>query len=474
MDKYRTLFSNTLIFGLGSFGSKLMVFLLLFFYTRVLSLEEFGSVDLIIQAANLLIPIAGLSIFEGTVRFTLDKGYRRTDVMSVSIQIALIGLFCVGVAFPLLRLIGALSDYLILLYIYVFIATIKLIFEQFVRGMGYVKLYAMNGLLTTFMMIFFNIIFLVIFKWGTVGYVLSIVLADALSVMFLYAVANIKKYIRLKDINKEVRSAMLRYSLPMLPTTILWWVTSFSDRYMVTHMLSLSHNGIYSAAYKIPTIITLISAIFSQAWQMSAVTEHNDKAIARFYTNVFNTFQSLVYVVAGGIFLFIKPISMLMGGGFPISYKYTPFLVLSVVFSCFVTFFGSIYVATKRTGRGLVTTIIPGVINILLNLLLIPKLGIHGAAIATCTSYLVAFVIRTFDARAIVGMKTNWLRIGGNTTLLYIMAYFIFTEPKLYYLYLSAAMIVLVAINSKDVLSALKALLKRKSREVEEVAAETN
>lgn len=75
---------------------------------------------------------------------------------------------------------------------------------------------------------------------------------------------------------------MLRYAIPMIPTTLLWWIVSVSDRYIITYMLGADANGLYAAAYKIPTIVVLVSTIFMDAWQVSAVSEIKDrKALAK-------------------------------------------------------------------------------------------------------------------------------------------------------------------------------------------------
>jgi len=68
---YSKLFSNTIIFAIGSFSSKILVILLLPLYTNALEPSQFSSVDLIIQIANLMLPIATLSIAESIIRFGL-------------------------------------------------------------------------------------------------------------------------------------------------------------------------------------------------------------------------------------------------------------------------------------------------------------------------------------------------------------------------------------------------------------------
>ena len=90
-EKNKSLLKNIGLFTLGSFGSKILSFLLVPLYTAVLSTAEYGTVDLITSTASLLTPILLLSIFDATLRFGMDNNYKKEDVLSTSIRIAVIG-----------------------------------------------------------------------------------------------------------------------------------------------------------------------------------------------------------------------------------------------------------------------------------------------------------------------------------------------------------------------------------------------
>ena len=81
MDKYKRLVSNTLIFAVGTFSSKVLVFLLMPLYTRVLSTEEYGVTNTIVDMGNLLIPLITLGIINAIIRFGLEKNIRKSDVL---------------------------------------------------------------------------------------------------------------------------------------------------------------------------------------------------------------------------------------------------------------------------------------------------------------------------------------------------------------------------------------------------------
>ena len=71
-NKYKTLVSNTMLISLGTFGSKLLVFFMVRFYTSYLTPADYGTADLITQTANLLFPLISLGITDGVFRFAVD------------------------------------------------------------------------------------------------------------------------------------------------------------------------------------------------------------------------------------------------------------------------------------------------------------------------------------------------------------------------------------------------------------------
>ena len=169
-NSYSRLFSNTIIFAIGAFSSKVLVFLLLPLYTRALTQEQYGTVDLIVQIANFMIPVITCSIADAVIRFGLDNSLKKPEIFTTSITIVLFGSTVLLFTMPLLSMISVVKGYGYLLYIYVLTASFKLIFSEFVRSKNLVKLYAFNGLVTTVSMIAFNILFLVVLMFSNMTF----------------------------------------------------------------------------------------------------------------------------------------------------------------------------------------------------------------------------------------------------------------------------------------------------------------
>ncbi len=475
MNKYKKLASNTIVLALGQFGSKLLVVLLMRFYQNMLGQEGYGEIGTIIDTATLLMAFATLSIGESIIRFGLDKAYNNSQVFSIGLKVTLTGTLTCFIIIPIIawlsgvlpdnNVIQLLDEYSLITAVYVFTGGLKSTCALFVRSNGYVRLYAIDGIFTTVMNVLFNLLFLVGLNLGNMGYLLSVICADICSVLFLTYMARLPKYFILFGTDRDVRKAMIRFAIPMIPTTVMWWIINVSDNFFVSEMLGFAESGIYKAAYRLPNMIALLSGIFSQAWNMSAISEKNSRTIAKFYSDVFSAFQSFVFVVGAGMLLLIKPIiSVICAEDFHIAYIYTPFLVLAVVYSCFATFMGSIYVASKQSTRSMVTTAVGAVVNIGLNALLIPFMKNHGAAVATCVSFFTVFVIRVVDTKKIVFMNIRLRKLVTNTICLLIMGFTVIFSKNdvIFFAILTAVFLFVVFINFRACIKLVKQVMGKK------------
>ena len=438
-SSYRKLFSNTLTFAIGSFSSKILVILLIPIYTNALSKAEGGITDVLTQIANWAIPIASVTIAEAVIRFGLDKAYDKKAVFTIGNVVCLGGLGAFGVLMFIFTIAGVAKNYLgtygIILYLYIFMSSMKTLYSTYVRALEKVKLFAVNGIITTLFTLLFNVLFYMVFPkdyafFGIGGvfaspvakYLLAVLLSDFISIIFLIFTAKLWKHFDRASWNRDLLRTMLQYSVPLIPAQLLWLITNSSDTFMTTYIMGENYNGVLSAAYKIPNIVATVYLMFGQAWNMSAITENDSKDRDQFYEKVFDFNQSLIYILAGGCLLIIQPLTnILIGAEFHDSIRYSPILIYSTVFSCFTTFMGSIYIATKKSKRSLFTSFISGAVNVGVNLLLIPRIGLYGPAISTVVAYLAVFVARVFDSRKLIPFRIDWRKLVFNNIILVAM-----------------------------------------------------
>ena len=160
MDKYKRLVSNTVIFAIGTFSSKVLVFLLMPLYTWALSPDQYAVTDLIVQTGNLLLPLVTLGIVNAIIRFGLDRSVCKSDVLTAGFLTLFIGFTALFLFWPLISKISIISGNTFLVYLFVLTSSLRSICSNFVRARGYVRLYALDGVLSTITTILFNVLFL--------------------------------------------------------------------------------------------------------------------------------------------------------------------------------------------------------------------------------------------------------------------------------------------------------------------------
>ena len=426
MNKYQTLAANTILMSVGTFGSKLLVFLMVLFYTGYLTPAEYGTADLITQTANLLIPLVSLDITDAVFRFAAERRGGRTEAFSVGLRVITLGSAGMLLVIALLQGIPAVRAYGFLLASFVIASCYHALCAHFVRARGNTALFAAQGFFNTALFIGLNVLFLAVFHWGIRGYVLSTTVANLITTGLLVFRARLWRYAGLAP-RRGLRRQMLRYCSPLIPTAVFWWIMGVSDRYMVKWFLGSDANGIYAVAYKIPTILTILATVFMDAWQLSAIAESDGdrQAHLRFYGRIWDAFASAVFLGAGGI-IALSPllIRLLAEEAYYSAWQYIPVLTLSMAAAAFSNFMGSVYVVTKQSKASFWTSLVGAGSNIVLNLWLIPQIGLQGAA-ATFLSCLAVFLIRLVNARQLLPFSLSGRKLALGVGILLLQTLFL-------------------------------------------------
>ena len=411
-NKYKNLSKNTLLFTISSFGSKFLSFLLVPLYTYILSTAEYGTIDLLNTTVQLLIPIFTVNIQDAVLRFCLDDDYDNHEVLSISFLILFIGSTVLGVILFFIRNIGFVelnNEYLLFLFLSFLLGAINNILNMYLKGENKISLIVFFGLFNTFITLVLNIVLLLFFKMGIIGYMFSNVLGLLLSDLGILFFGKICNKIRYKKLRFITIKSMLFYSLPLVINSIGWWINNASDRYIMAIFCNTSVIGIYAIAYKIPSILSTIQSIFYNAWSVSAITEYDKTDKDGFMGNVFSIYTVLIFISTSLILLLnTKIAALLYAKEFYQAWKFVPFLLLGTVFNGLGLFIGCLFTATKKTKEISITTIIGAFLNTLLNFILIPLIGGIGAALATMIGYFFVWVLRQLYIRRFICLKVNW------------------------------------------------------------------
>lgn len=464
-NRYKKLFSNTLILGIGTFGSKMLTVLLMPLYTSYLTNGEYGIVDLLVQTANLLIPLVSLGMNTAVLRFGMDGETDRRSVLTTGLIVDMIGFGIFLLFYPLVALIPKFEGYTVWIYVFVLTSMIHYLFAYQVKTLQKVRLFAVCSVIGTAITLVLDIVFLAVLKIGVIGYILAIVLSDATCILLLFFNAKLYRYIDLRYYKKRITKAMLKYSVPLIPTTALWWITDVSDRFMVTWMINEEANGLYAVSYKIPNLLILISGIFMDAWQMSILTEKSPLEREKFFSRIFTMYHSLLFVCGSGLILFSKVITkILVADSFYPSWQYMPTLVIATALSCLVSYLGTIYTVEKQSRSTLWTTMAGTIGNLIGNFFLIRAFGVQGAAVSTALSYALVFVLRSFHTRRWVRLKWDMPRFLSSAILITVQSFLMIREVKGWILWQVILFLSLVVINFRPLVRSVYRILGRKKQ----------
>lgn len=468
--KSKQLAIDTLLFGISTFGSKILVFLLTPLYTAVLLTEEYGIADLISTTVNLIYPVLTLAITDATLRYALDKNSPKKAVLGNSVIITAFSLGLLLALYPVISMMNTEITRQLARYWWYFAATygmynFHLCFANFIKGIGKTKLYAVQGIVQTVTVILCNIYFLLIVKNGLQGYLLSIIIGFAVPTLLMFFAGGLHRYLFPFKPDKGLLLEMLKYSIPMVPTLLAWSINMYINKYMLIGLLpageGLSASGIFSVANKIPSLLTAVLSIFTQAWQLTAIANVNDSDESDYYTKMYGAMHLVSLMGCLLIVPFSKLASaILFDPSYYSAWQQIPFLTVSAFFSCLCGFLASAFRAYKKTGQLFVSVAVGAAANILLNLVFIHAVGVVGAAIATAASFLITWIVRMWSIQKLVKVKIPLPQ----TAAAYILmtagcALISFDVPGAYGFYLLSC-IVIAALYYKDLKRLCASLIK--------------
>ncbi|MDR2908786.1 MAG: polysaccharide biosynthesis C-terminal domain-containing protein [Oscillospiraceae bacterium] len=459
--RLKKLVSNTALFGISTAAAKLISFLMLPVYTGILDTGQYGLADTVFHTGIFLIPVISLCVHESVIRYGMEKNFRRRDIFTTGVLVILGGLALLVILSPFLRKIELVPKPMWLIICFCLMSALRSTVTGFVRASGFTRLFALDGIVTTVLTAGLSLLFLLVFKLGVTGFVLGTVAADAFSALSMIITLRLYRFFRPGGLYRPALREMLRYCVPLVPTAIFWAVTNLSDRFFITAMVGIDATGLYGVSARIPTLITLVSTVFIQAWQISAFDGYSaKKEAARFYSTVYRCYSTLIFLAASAVILLCKPLTVFLSDpSYHESWRYVPFLLLAVGFSCLVTFLGTIYNAAKKNAMVTVTTFIGAGINILLNWLLIPDYGPTGAAFATYVSYLIVFIVRAADTRRYLRIDIQPFRLIIIVLLLLGQCYIALAEVKLWVLWEALIFLSLALLNLGNITYLVKSAM---------------
>ena len=426
----KSFFRDALIYTLPTILSRGIGIFLLPIYTRIASPEELGALDLFLVFGNIISLTVALEISQGVARFIpeLLDVKKRLAYSSTGLYFTLfmyVFFFIIACTFyvELNHFITGKGEYalffqlalmFIMLHGFFYYFQNQLRFEGNSVGYAIVSVfYAATNLASTF-------VFGIVYDFGLTAIlysmIASVLLASLLGLFLLRkSFGLVFKLSPLKQ--------LLNFSIPLVPASMLIFVSLYVDRYMIKVLLDLESVGYYGVAVRLASAASLVMIGFQMAITPLVYKRFNEpdtpKSLALIfrYFVVFAVFFFLAYslLVEDLLILLTTPEFYLVANVIPI-------LVLALLFSNMYVFMPGIGIR-KKTHLMFLISIVAAFINIFLNYLLIPIFGILGAALATAIAHFVAFLCFIFFSQKLYYVPHKWLGFVG---LFFIASFFVY------------------------------------------------
>jgi O-antigen/teichoic acid export membrane protein len=409
---------HSAVYGLGGLVSRILATLLLPLYTHYLPPGSYGRVEIVTAATAVLAIALQMGIASAFFRFYFDakEDAERLTVIRTSfwftMAMSTVGLV-LGLVFaaPVAHWLGLGNDAALVragavgLWAQTNYQQLTALFRVEERSAQYAMASVANVLITVAAMV----VFVAVFHWGAIGLVVGNFTGTLTVYVALVAYRNEQLGL---EFDRELLRRMQGFGMPLVPSALALWTINFVDRQFVVHYKGAGEVGVYSAAVKIAGVITFVMVAFRTAWPAFAYSIEDDRDAKRTYSFV------LTYLLT-----FASWLSLALGALAPwwVRLLTDPRYQRAEKGVALLAFAGAVYAGytvlaigsgrARRTQLNWVVTGTGAAVNVGLNIWLVPKYGMVGAAIATVAAYVVLFLGMTLYAQHVYPVQYQWRRV---------------------------------------------------------------
>ncbi len=421
------LVKTTVIYAIGNIGSKFIRFLMVPIYTYFLSSEELGLYDLILTSLLLLEPIITLKITESTFRWLLDKKSDQFVVISTTFTFICISSFIGMIILVVVNSIYIQFPYAALLGVLLIARIISSFISEIFRGLGKNWTYSIYGISLTVSVFISALVALYLFQDKVEGLLISSIIST-LSISFIFYFLKLRKFLRF-GFSKPDAIEYLKYSIPLIPSSINWWGIKLLNRFVILSKLGLVYNGIFAVVFTFPQIMTILGQIFYMAWQKNSIESF--KSIDRdfYYSRLFNKYVDIQFALAF-VLMAISRLSFefLFEDTYRESYYYSYPLLLGSVFNSFGAFYAVSYLGAKKTIGAFITSFLGLIVNVSILFGFTDLYGLWAASFANLFGFITLWVFRVYHSKKYSELEVPWSKI-----MVYCILFSVFGSLHFYF-----------------------------------------
>ncbi len=419
---------------------KAINFFLLPLYTKNLTPEMIGISDSITTFTGILFPILVMGLDSAFSAFYFDKDdlNRSEKVFSTLTRVFIIvGLIPV----MLMPLSPFISNLLFKTRMYAYIVAFSLVSVSFnlwylpfsleLRLKNKMMLFGLSNVIASLSLVALNILFVSVLHFGAASLVLSTALVHMETTVLLLLM--VKKIPHKENFDRQLLKEMLKFALPLIPMTIMVWILTLSDRYVLLYFHGSEAVGLYGIGLRFTNLLNVVVSAVAMAYTTFAFSSKDDENAKEKYYYVFNVESFLLLAFSFTVALFGNQIIHVMTSeAYWTAYKPLRDLMFAQSIYAMTTIVGYGIYFQKKSGYSLLSVSAGAILNLTLNFILIPKYGIIAAAFTTLIGYSLHYALTLFFSKRLYPCYYGELRVGIVTIMLYLICMVSEELPLLY------------------------------------------
>lgn len=402
MNKLKLFLENFLVYGFGGIISKIIPLIMVPIVTRIMpDSSYFGISDLsntIIQFAS---AVAIMGMYDAMYRMFFEKDdntYKKSVCSTALMFTAAVSLIIFSVMLICRNFIAELffrdKNYAYVVYltaVATLVGATNSIISAPTRMENKRKIFLITNTVGPVISYAISIPMLLAGHYVTALPLAGII--SGASIELLFVILN-RKWFSPKLFNGNLLKEMLVIAVPLLPNFLIYWLFNSCDKLMITNILNVAEEGIYSVGSKLGNASQLIYTAFAGGWQYFAFSTMKEKDQVRSNSMIFEYLGTIAFAAAAFICAWSYNIyGLLFPAEYLRGYIVAPYLFLAPLLQMLFQVAVNQFLVVKKTWPSLLILSSGAALNIFLNTLLIPMTGIEGAAVATLMGYVVSVII---------------------------------------------------------------------------------
>ena len=416
---YKALVTDAALYSISTVLGRGFSLITVPIFTRILAPSDYGALDLLSYFAVFIPIIAGLALDQAVARFypeaTHDPEKKKIASTVIFYYLGAVLLTALAGMYFSAAIAEAWLDNQVdkatvaMAFIFVWVHSLYYVLNNQLRYMFLAKKFAFCNIGNTILSMILSVWFIASLELGVFGVFLAQTISQAcFAILSLYYGRESYAF----SFDRKCLGMMIRYSAPLVPGSIAFFAMQYVDRYALNELRGLEDVGLYGIGARLASLVNLFLIGFQRAWFPIVMKTYKTPGAQEQFSSVFRYFVFASSTVIMVVSVFSEEILLLLTTAeFSQGYVVVPLLLASAVLACIGNYFSFGIQIRKKSAIRLYINLAGLVLNIALNLVLIPVFGLVGAALATFSSFLIMAVVAMTLSQKLYWVPYQWHRI---------------------------------------------------------------